>query len=73
MPDLPGVYHLFRDGDVVGGVTFLTEAGWRVDLLVDDVVHGLNHPVPLEQRTVALGVDQLAARRAARAGHPSAS
>lgn len=72
--DVPGVYHLLRDGDVVGGITFLPEAGWRVDMLVADAVRGLNHPQTLDERGGFGGPpDMLAQRRAARAGHPSAS
>lgn len=65
----PGVFHLTRDGDVVGAVSLLPEAGWRVELLVDDMVHGLNNPVPLDQRGFggAAG-DMLAKRRVVRDG-----
>lgn len=74
VPGVEGVWHLLRDGEAVGGVSFLPEAGWRVGLLVEDVVAGLNSPVPIEGRQFGgRAGDMLAARRAQRAGHPSAT
>lgn len=46
----PGMFEITRDGDVVGLFSLIPEAGWRVELLVEDAVHGLNNPVPLADR-----------------------
>lgn len=61
-----GVWELCRDGVVVGGVSLLPEAGWRVDLLLDDVVHGLNNPVPLAERGFSGRGGELLERRRAK-------
>lgn len=70
------MWFLVRDGLELGTISFLDEAGWRPELLVQDAVFGLNHPIPLEQRRFAgpalAIIDEHRARRAAAQDrHPS--
>lgn len=59
-----GVWMLLRDNVEVGGISFLDEAGWRPEMLVQDAVEGLNNPVPLAERGFGgAGGDALARRR----------
>lgn len=62
-----GVFEITRGGDVVGMFSLIPEAGWRVDMLVEDAVHGLNHPVPLAERGFGDATQRLRAEAEARA------
>lgn len=62
----PGVYELTRDGDVVGMLSLVPEAGWRIEMLVEDAVYGLNTPRPLTERQFEGRAAELLDRRRAK-------